>query len=96
MAYGCYGYLDPGKDMLKVIHYIADARGFRKVVPNKPVEVYPGEKEVAKMMKDETGNLVPWHESYFPIGCGGTYEYPPLNFTISRDVSSNLLLVEIL
>lgn len=91
MAYGCYGYLEPGKDSLKVIHYIADARGFRKVEPNKPVEVYPGEKEVPKFMKDDKGNLVPWHESYFPIGCGGTYQYPALNFTILPSVSTSLL-----
>lgn len=78
--------------MLIVLHYIADARGFRRVQPNKPVEVYPGQKEEAKMKKDDKGNLIQWHESYFPIGCGGTYQYPPLNFTILPNVSFHLIL----
>lgn len=40
ITYGCFGYLDEnGK--LESEHYVADARGFRLVTSDAPIEVFP-------------------------------------------------------
>ena len=40
VTYGCYGYLD-NNGTPHSEHYIADARGFRLISTNDPIEVFP-------------------------------------------------------
>jgi collagen type V/XI/XXIV/XXVII, alpha len=65
VTYGCYGYLDPdGKP--RATHYVADAWGYRVVIPGKPVDIWvkkPG-------TEDFEMQTVPYEKSYFPKGCG--------------------------
>lgn len=96
MTYGCFGYIDPNS-ILRVTHYVADSHGFRHVEPEKPVEVFPvlgPDNDKPRLRKDDNGNLVPWHDLYFPVGCGSftggakrdfpVFEKPPQNVSMMR------------
>lgn len=39
ITYGCYGSIDPA-NIFRVVHYIADAKGYRIIQPYNTVEVY--------------------------------------------------------
>lgn len=74
VTYGCYGWIGPD-DLLRVVHYVADAYGYRTVEPEKDVEVYPDTGDQTLQNIDEggkprTGHKVRWQDLYFPKGCG--------------------------
>lgn len=75
-------------------HYVADSHGFRHVEPEKPVEVFPDlglDNDKPRLRKDDNGNLVPWHDLYFPVGCGsfegGVKRDFPVFDKLTQDVS---------
>ena len=44
VTYGCFGYVDKEGKQQKEL-YIADARGFRVITSDEPVEVFPAPSE---------------------------------------------------
>lgn len=61
--------------LLRVVHYVADAYGYRTVEPRQAVTVYPEDEETKSLQELDDrrklkGVVTEWKSLYFPRGCG--------------------------